>query len=230
MSEPELLDEVRRLRAAGATPKSIARALGVRPATIAPLVRRLAAEAPVPRLEERELVGCWVSPGWSRELLVERRDGWKDVDVAPDGPAGIALVLIARADRKDRVSVAGFLVDTFCLGVKNAIGPEHMRRQDLPGFVRTYFSAFPALALRAPLVLAQHLVDGAVAFAAGLGFDPHPDFGAVRGHLGELREPCAIRFGRHGHPLYVAGPYDDPIAIKRKLEARVGSAGFSIAA
>lgn len=230
MNERELLEQVRRLRSAGATPKAIARALGVRPATIAPLVRRLATEAPVPAPEHGELFGCWVSPGWSRELLVERREDWEDVEPGPDWPAGIALVLIARAGRRDEVSVAGFLVDTFCLGVKNAIGPEHMRRQDLPRFVRTYFVAFPVPPLRASLELARHLVHGAVSFAHGLGIDPHPDFAAVRGHLGELGEPCAIRFGRHGRPLYVPGPHDDPIGIVRKLETRVGNAGFSIAA
>ena len=34
------------MRAAGASPKEIARALGVRPAVVAPLVRRVAAEGP----------------------------------------------------------------------------------------------------------------------------------------------------------------------------------------
>jgi hypothetical protein len=45
MTDRELLDEVRRMRAAGMTPKGIARTLGVRPAVIAPLVRRAAEEA-----------------------------------------------------------------------------------------------------------------------------------------------------------------------------------------
>jgi hypothetical protein len=230
MTDRELLDEVRRLRVDGAAPKAIARALGVRPAVIAPLVRQVAAEAPEPDAEEAELVGCWVSPGWSRELLVQWRDGWADVDVGPDGPGGVALVLVARVGRHDRVSVCGYLVDTFCLGVKNTIGPEQMRRCDLPSFVRMYFMAFPNQALRAGIDLARQLVHGAVAFAAGLGFDPHPDFATARGHLGELSEPCAITFGREGRPLYVAGPYDDPIAVMEKLSAAVGRDGFAVAA
>jgi hypothetical protein len=45
MTDRELLDEVRRMRAEGTPPKAIARALGVRPAMIAPLVRQVAAEA-----------------------------------------------------------------------------------------------------------------------------------------------------------------------------------------
>lgn len=217
------------MRADGMTAKGIARALGLRPAQIAPLVRRVAAEAPEVPAAAGELVGCWVSPGWSRELLVVRRDRWDDVDLGPDGPAGMALVLVARAARHDRVSVCGFLSDTFCLGVKNTIGPEEMRRRDLPAFVRTYFVAFPALALPAPIELAQHLVWGSVAFADALGLLPHPDFEHTSGHLGELGEQCAITFGQEGRPLYVAGPYDDPIAVVETLMVAVGSDGFAVA-
>jgi hypothetical protein len=230
VTDRELLDEVRRMRAAGTPPKAIARALKVRPAVVAPLVRRLAAEAPALPPEQGEVVGCWISPGWSRELLVERGDGWDDVDVGPDGPAGIAQVLLARAGRHDHVIVCGYLVDTFCLGVKNTIGPERMRARELAGFVRIYFTVFPRPAVPVPLDLAQQLVQGAVAFAGRLGFDPPRDFEHVRGYLGELTEPCAITFGRGGRPLYVAGPHDDPIAVMNRLKATVGSDGFAVAA
>ena len=230
VTDQEVYGEVRRLRATGMSPKGIARTLGVRPAAVAPIVRELAAETPPQPPEHRELVGCWISPAWSRELIVEPREGWDDVDVGPDGPAGIALVLVARAGRGDRVSVCGYLVDTFCLGVKDVIGPELMRKRQLPSFSRAYFVAFPGPALHAPVELAQHLVHGAVAFAAGLGFAPHPDFPAARGHLGELNEPCAFRFGRQGRPLYVPGPYDDPFAVMQALKETVGSDGFAVAA
>jgi hypothetical protein len=230
VTDQELLDEVRRMRAAGAPPKAIARALGVRPSVIAPLVRRVAAEAPEIAPDRAELAGCWISPGWSRELLVPRREGWDDVDLGPAGPSGIVLVLVARALRHDRVTVCGYLVDTFCLGVKNVIGPEEMRRRDLRSFRRSYFMAFPAPALSAPIDLAQQLVQGAVRFAASLGFEPHPDFAAARGHLGELTAPCVITFGQQGRPLYVAGPDDDPIAVMETLKSAVGREGFAVAA
>ncbi len=230
MTDRELLDEVRRLRAAGVAPKAIARTLGVRPAAVAPLVRRVAAETHAPPLDQGELAGCWISPGWSRDLLVNQRDGWDDLDLGPDGPAGLALVLVARRGRHNEIGSCGYLVDTFCLGVKNTLGPERMHVRDLPALRSRYFAAFPAPPLRAPLELAQHLVHGAVAFAAGLGLDPHPDFARVSGYLGELREPCAITFGQRGRPLYVAGPHDDPLAIMRRLKASVGDDGFAVAA
>lgn len=227
MTDRELLDGVRRMREQGAAPKAIARALGVRPAEIAPLLRRLAADAPA---AESPVLGCWVSPGWSRELLVERRHGWDDVELGPHGPAGIALALVARGGRRDEVTLCGYLVDTFCLGVKNTLGPQRVRRRELPEFVRLYFVAFPASALAVPLDLAQHLVHGAVTFGSGLGFDPHPDFAKVREHLPELTEPCAITFGREGRPCYVHGITEDPRDVVRTLLASVGRDGFAVAA
>jgi hypothetical protein len=190
----------------------------------------LAAQSPAAPAGAGPLIGCWVSPGWSRELLVASREGWNDVDLGPNGPAGVALVLVARATRHDRVSVGGFLLDTFCLGVKNVLGPEEMRERDLPAFVRMYFVAFPSAALSAPIELARHLVFGCAAYAGVLGFSPHPDFDALRGHLGELDEPCAITFGQRGRPLYVPGPHDDPDSVLETLLATLGSDGFAVAA
>ena len=227
MTERELAEGVGRMRAQGMPPRAIARALGVRPADVMPLVRELAqAAAPA----GAPPAGCWVSAGWSRRLIIARPHCWEDVQLGPDGPAGIALVLVARAGRRDDVSVCGHLVDTFCLGVKNVLGPERLRRRDLPAFVRLYYAAFPAPALVAPLGLAQHLVHGAVAFAAGLGFEPHPDFAATRDHLGEPVGPCPITFGREGRPCYVQGIADDARAVVRTLLDRVGRDGFVVAA
>jgi hypothetical protein len=43
MTNPELIERVRELRQRGRTPKEIARALGLPPAAVAPLVRAVAA-------------------------------------------------------------------------------------------------------------------------------------------------------------------------------------------
>jgi len=228
MDQGEMLSAVRRLRAGGASPREIARSLGVKPSVIAPLVREVAAERAVE--SKKEAADCWVSPGWSAELLVTRREGWDDVDLGPDGPKGVALALVARPERRDAVSVCGYLVDTFCLGVKNVIGPTRLRRRDLSSFVRTYFIAFPSPPIHAPIELAQHLVLGAVAYAESLGFSPHTDFEAVRGHLGVLTDPCMIRFGRNGRPLYVAGPYEDHRTVIAALRRKLGPGGFAVAA
>ena len=230
MLDDHVLENVRALRARGMSPKAIARTLGLRPAAVAPLVRRVAREASAAQPARGRVLGCWVSPGWSRGLSVAHREGWEDTDVGREGPQGMALVLVARAERHDRAAVCGWLVDTFCLGVKNAIGPEVMRGRDIPAFVRSYYLAFPAAGLPAPIAVAEELVLGAVEFAAGLGLAPHPDFAQTRAHLGELTVSRAITFGCDGRPLYVAGPYEDPTEVTRTLESTVGSDGFAVAA
>jgi len=56
MTNPETIERVRELRQLGRTPKEIARALGVSPAAVAPLIRAVAAAQPA---REAALVGCY---------------------------------------------------------------------------------------------------------------------------------------------------------------------------
>jgi hypothetical protein len=224
-TQTQLLERVRQLRAEGRSPKEIARALGVAPAAVSPLVRTVAEER-VAAAPEPALVGCWVSPGWSNGLTVQASADWP-VNVAghPDG-SGLAGVLVGRRHRYGRASICGYLVDTWCLGVKNALGPRVMNDSEMPGFTRTFFDAFDAAPLEAPIELAQHLVWGAVEYARHLGFEPHRDFWAAAGHLGSLRDPCAIEFGKDGEPFYIEGPNDDSPRNMRTLERSVGEHNF----
>lgn len=225
------MQKARTLRAEGHSPKEIARALGVRPAQAAELVRAIGRER-VQDAAEPALQGCWVSPGWSHGLTVEAHADWSDVEASPGTPAaaGLVGVLVARRQRPGRVSACGYLVDTHCLGVKDALGPRPMKQHRLPEFVRRYFAAFDGGPLAVPLELAQHLVLGAVDYARELGFEPHPDFGAARGQLGAWCGPSAIRFGRDGKPMFVSGIADDVPGIMRTLEASVGRGGFGFIA
>ena len=107
-------------------------------------------------------------------------------------------MLVARRHRHDKISVCGYLADVYCLGVKNALGPEVMDELTLHEFVRNYFSGYDDGPLEAPIELARQLVVGSVDYARGLGFDPHPDFAAAVGHLGPWTPPSTITFGRDG--------------------------------
>jgi hypothetical protein len=141
---------------------------------VAHLVRDLATEEQTSAAEP-ELVGCWASPGWSTGLTFGRRPDWSDVEQPNESGAGLASVLVARRDRRHRVSVCGYLVDTGCLGVKNALGPKAISESRLPDVVRSYFQAYDVPALSVPLELAQQLVYGGEEYARGLGFEPQPD-------------------------------------------------------
>lgn len=222
----DLTARVRALRTAGRSPKEIARAVGVRPAVAARLVRDLARRDAAAR-PEPEVVGCWVSHGWSSGLTVDGDREWPDAP-RDDGRDGLACVAVARRTKPQRVSVCGYLVDTFCLGVKNALGPKVMGDRDLPAFLDTFFAAIEPD--RTPLAIsleqARHLVHGAVDYARRLGFEPHRDFAAAAGHLGSWEGTSAVTFGRDGVPLFVQGPHDNPGATIRTLASTVGEGNF----
>ncbi|HET9254367.1 MAG TPA: hypothetical protein VFO16_04080, partial [Pseudonocardiaceae bacterium] len=139
-------------------------------------------------------------------------------------------VVVARRHRPRRVSVCGYLVDAYCLGVKNALGPEIMNDRDLPGFLDMFFRGYNEAPVDAPLELARHLVWGAIDYARSLGFSPHPDFEPASGHLGTWQETSDITFGRDGVPFFIQGPYDNLAAITRTLTRSVGAGNFHLMA
>jgi hypothetical protein len=224
------MEQVRALRARGRTPKEIARALKLPPATIAPLVRAIAAET-APDVPALVPAGCWVSPGWSTGLTIDGHPNWPGIGDSDDfGPPGMVTVLVAIERGGTKVSVCGYLVDVYCLGVKNALGPHGMDRRKLPAFVHQYFSSYDAPPVSAPLDLARHLVLGAVAYARGLGFEPHADFTAAAPYLEPWTGPSAITFGRDGRPFYMSGPYDDAASITKTLKRSAGKGNFDVMA
>ena len=224
MDDRELQERVRELHGQGASTNHIARVLGVPRGQVAPLVRAIDREQRS-GTSEPAVSGCWVSAGWSAGLTVDAGRGWPDRSRPGEASrSGLVAVLVARGPRRagGDVSVGGYLVDTYCLGVKDALPPRRMSERRLPAFVRQYFGGYDAPPVVAPIELARHLVWGGVEYARGLGFEPHPDLRRAAGHLGPLTEPCAIGFGCDGRPTYVQGPFDDPVRVMRTLERTVG--------
>jgi hypothetical protein len=84
----EVVERVRELRSKGASPKAIARAVGLLPSQVTPLLRALAEADEVP-VAQRRVLECWVSPGWSNGLGVDADREWPDdVDADPSiGPS-----------------------------------------------------------------------------------------------------------------------------------------------
>lgn len=225
MPSDALLEQVRLLREQGQAPKQIARTLGIRPAEATRLIRTAAALA---EATEPELVGCWLSPTWSTGLGLGDHPGWPTHEDPDTGTDGLVAVLVARRHRYDKVSVCGYLADVYCLGVKNALGPMLMDDVGLRRFLDEYYAGFHGDPIEAPIELAREIVFGSLEYARGLGFEPHPDFEAARGHLGPWTGPSTITFGKDGKPFYISGPHDNPEPIVRKLENSVGAGNFNV--
>jgi hypothetical protein len=222
MASQELIERVAELRRSGRTPKEIARALGLKPAEVTPLIRAVGATAPK---GEAPLAGCWISDNWAAGLTVRGHPEWPGVQATENPVSGLLEVVVAR-EHGSSVSACSYLVDVWCLGVKDCIGPKTMDRRKLPDFARKIFDSFSRPPVPAPLDLARQVVFGAVDYARGLGFEPHPDFAKCAGHLGEWSGPSDITFGRDGMPMYVQGPHDDMLRIMATLRNTVGDGNF----
>jgi hypothetical protein len=237
MTSDDLKSRARALRAAGHTPKQIARTLGIPRSTAVSLVHGDSSPRPdrgTPRPgsstpPDQQLIGCWITRQWSNGLTLQSRPpDWLDDDDLPPLAVGAGLpsVAVVREHDTSEVSVCGYLVDTYCQGVKNALPPSVIDRRDLATFLADFFSAYDAGPLPAPITLAQDLVLGAVDYARTLGFDPHRDFYLARPHLGSWQPPSHIEFGLHGKPHFQQGPYDNPTRITRTLDRTVGPGNY----
>jgi hypothetical protein len=231
IDDQRLLKQVRALRERRYTPAEIARSLAISKGEAARLVRMVAIES---RTETagaggvRDETRCWINPGWRYGLRIEGHDDWPGDAGAPSeaGDSGVALVVVARPSGYDRLTTCSYLVDTWCLGVKAAIGPKRMERGELEALRCQCYAPWRSAGIPIPLELAQHLVLGAVEFARRLGFEAHRDFKRARSVLGSWEEPSAITFGMDGRPHYINGPCDDPQRVLATLERTVGRGGL----
>lgn len=220
----QLVERARALREDGLPPKAIARALDVKVADVLGLFNSAALIAGTDEPQ------CWVNAGWSSHLGLERAPQWRSHDHSAPGSAehvgGLVAVLVAGySSRSTKAHVVGFLLDVWCLGVKNSLPPKAMSRRQLAEHRQAYFSSHGSHH-QIPAELARELVFGAAAYARSLGFEPDADFDAAASVLGEPIEPSQIRFGRDGSPFYVSGPYDEPRDVLEILTHSAGEGNF----
>jgi hypothetical protein len=138
--------------------------------------------------------------------------------------AGIGQLILARRTPDGRLACAAFLVDVYCLGVKNAFWKimteseydDLLKRGDQVGQLQKV----------APEYLAK-LVEDAVQYAQALGIPPHPDYGHARLLLAGIDPslcPDTFEFGKDGKPFYVRGPHES-LAKAKVIADRIQMAG-----
>lgn len=173
-------------------------------------VRKITFDNPLDALQHARqypIFGCWIMQGWQE--------------------SGIAPVIIARQQEDDRILFASYLVDLYCLGIKDVTVNANMPR-------KRFERSLPELCMLEPeaisVELAHEIVYGALEYARKYGFEPHPDF--ARLHADRVLDPPEahapthkVQFGQDSKPLFVAGPYDDERKIKRILQTLERTAG-----
>jgi hypothetical protein len=146
---------------------------------------------------------------------------------------GIGQVLVSRQLKNGAVAFAVFLVDIFCLGVKDAFAdilPRAIYDEKIYNKMARQARMIPS-----PPERARKLIEGAVRYASDLGLPPHPDYAAAEPIFGDVAaEACTEEFayGKDGKPFFYAGPYDDQLRCRQilcTLENHCGPDGFTSA-
>ncbi|HEX3971523.1 MAG TPA: hypothetical protein VHX19_09370 [Stellaceae bacterium] len=144
---------------------------------------------------------------------------------------GSGIVLLARGAPSDGFIVASFLVDTFCLGVKDSFLHHDLDERDVESLIATTEMAAP-LEPVAPSY-ARKLLHEAVAYSRSNGIPPHQDFAAIDALFGDAAADATatFQFGYEGRPLYLPSEDETPAQVRRRLDAltkTLGKDGFDM--
>jgi hypothetical protein len=155
-------------------------------------------------------------------------EAWRSADLFD---SGYGYLVLSRSKADGRVEAGLFLLDVFCLGVKDA-GFHHFHSiaEYQEGLIDRLFP--DGNPVRMTPEAARKLTEGAVSYAKGLGFSPAANYKkASRVFGGITAANCDEQFvfGKNGKPLYAQGPSESPARVERilrALEARCGKDGY----
>jgi hypothetical protein len=156
------------------------------------------------------LLECWITGNWETSKI------------------GLIEVLVAREQPDGNICYGFYLIDNFCLGLKNTLARTSLPPARYQKDVESKFRGTPPV--KCSPELAHQMIYGAMDYAAKYGFSPQKDFELTQYLLaprGELAEPYKLTFGQDGKPMFVAGPYDDAKAIIKQLEQTAGPGNFN---
>lgn len=146
---------------------------------------------------------------------------------------GLGNVTFARKAPSGGIALSAFVVDVFCLGVKNAL----FKVSNINDYEENFkLGLFESHAGRDFFVIdpmcARKLIEGAVAYAEALGFGPHSDYQNAKALFGDIdtrESPDVYVYGKDGKPFYIRGPNESPAMAKSivsQLHERCGEDGY----
>lgn len=143
---------------------------------------------------------------------------------------GMGTLALARGATPHQVVLSSYLLDTFCLGIKD------VTFQSVSGeYFQFYLDTMGAMSPLVPVDpdYARKLLRDLAVWSQSIGFAPHRDFAAVERIFGDANADASdavFSFGCDGKPLYIPGPSDSSALIRRRIEQlrkNLGDDGFS---
>jgi hypothetical protein len=142
---------------------------------------------------------------------------------------GIGTVILARGVTRHHLAVGIFLLDVFCLGIKDAMF-ESLESDELAMYLEAANAGSPPVSLQPGD--ARKLLRDLAAWSQSIGFAPHRDFAAVERIFGDVSADASevdFQFGSDGKPLYIPGPFESATLVRRRIEQlqkHLGDDGF----
>jgi hypothetical protein len=142
---------------------------------------------------------------------------------------GMGALVLARGATPHHLALSSFLVDVFCLGIKDVMF-ESVESEVFEMFMEATDAGSPLVPVDPSD--ARKLLRDLAAWSQSIGFAPHRDFAAVERIFGDVSvdaSDAVFRFGRDGKPVYIPGPNDTAPLIQRRiaqLRKCLGDDGF----
>ncbi|HXO70394.1 MAG TPA: hypothetical protein VN838_15635 [Bradyrhizobium sp.] len=140
---------------------------------------------------------------------------------------GIGTIILARGVTRHHLAVGIFLLDVFCLGIKDAMF-KSLESEELAMYLEKAGS--PPVSQQPSD--ARKLLSDLAAWSQSIGFVPHRDFVAVERIFGDVsadESEAHFPFGRDGKPVYIPGPFESATVVRRRVEQlqkHLGEDGF----
>jgi hypothetical protein len=142
---------------------------------------------------------------------------------------GIGTLILARGATPHLLATGSFLLDVFCLGIKDVTFGT-FEHDEFAMYVEATDAGSPLVSI-APGDARKLMRDLAV-WSQSIGFPPHRDFAAVERIFGDVsadESEADFPFGHDGKPIYIPGPFESATLIRRRIEQlqkHLGNDGF----
>jgi hypothetical protein len=131
---------------------------------------------------------------------------------------GMGTLVLARGATPHRLELSSFLLDVFCLGIKDVIF-DSIDSESFEMYMTAANAASPLVTVDPGY--ARKLLRDLAVWSQSIGFAPHRDFAAVERIFGDASADASdavFRFGCDGRPLYIPGPTESAAQVRRRIE------------
>ncbi len=144
---------------------------------------------------------------------------------------GLASIVISKKMPSGNYIIAIFLVDVFCLGVKNTGYRFNFLEIEYEEFIEEWKNNQNMVDINIAEI--HNIIYGAIDYASDLGFQPHVDFNITEHFLNPDYIDDGIdeiEFNKDGKPLFVEGPDDNATEIINTLRKNIGEENYDFIA